>query len=234
MILVRRLLLFLASLLMIGMVVLTFSGAGPNTQIGAEPSFSANNRIRLDHGFVVLKQDTLLPTPQPTELTLRMWVQQLPSYYPFLTVQGTLGPSRIGPIDVSLPPPDGKFHMIELPWWRVPVNAERMNVKLTGHGVLVGTTTPSDIRPGLEVNGVARPEQSLALQMVGRQASFEHYVPLLQIAEGKPGLLGYPRLLLLLSAALFATWGILISVAPRLMRDVLQAHVAKRTNTDQQ
>ncbi len=226
----RHLLLFSASLLMVAAIVLTLGGATPSTHIGAVPKLSANNRIRLDHGFVVLEQDEILQSPLPTELTLRIWVQQLPSYYPFLTVRGAIGQNQIGPIDVRLPPPDGKFHMIELPWWRVPADAERMSVKLTGHGVLVGTTAPRDTQPELEVNGVAQPALSLVFQMVGRQASFERYLPLLQIAEGKPGLLGYPQFMLLLGAAFFVAWGILIGLVPQLLRDVLQAYGAARTN----
>ncbi len=230
---VRRLLLSLASLLTVGAVLLSLRGATSSTHSGAEPVLNANNRVRLDHGFVVLEQHERLPTSQLTELTLRLWVQQLPSYYPFLTVRGAIGQNQIGPIDVKLPPPDGEFHMIELPWWRVPVDAERMSVKLTGHGVLVGTAAPRDTQPALEVNGVVQPELSLAFQMVGRQASFERYLPLLQIAEGKPGLLGYPQLLLLLGAAFFAAWGVLIGVAPQLLRDVLQSHGTARTHNPQ-
>lgn len=196
-----------------------------NVTTSASPAVVEAQRIRLDYGSVTLHQTIILPQPPPNELAIRLWVQRLPAYVPYLTVYGSSGNRTYGPAVVELPPPDGAFHPVELPWWQMASNANSISLAVKGDGVLVLTTTPADnLAPSLKVNGVSRPESALAVQLTGRRGGLEQYVPLLRIAEGKPGILGWPKLLPVLLVAVMVTLAAFSRIRSRLIRLAEQAY----------
>jgi hypothetical protein len=167
--------------------------------------------IRLDHGFVVLNQAVRVPTPRPDEASLRLFIQRIPNYDPYLSVQAAFAGRVVNSFSVDLPPEDGAFHAVNLPWWTLPEDAQQISLAIRGNGVRVLTTRDRTL-PGstLKIEGLEQQGQFLALQLATRSGGLNSLVPLLRIAEGKPGVLGWPKLLLMLGVAYFALLGLLI------------------------
>jgi hypothetical protein len=178
---------------------------------------SPEQRIRIDHSLFRIQQQ--LSVPAGTEVALRLWVQRLPAYEPYITVSGTAGDRRYGPQTVELPPPDGEFHQIQLPWWHIPAGAETLAVSITGHGILVQFAHEDQVPGGnLVVGSRSWPTVDLALALDTRAGGTLGRIPLLQIAQNKPGLLGTPRFALLLAALYVGGVGLLIANGSRLLQ----------------
>jgi hypothetical protein len=157
------------------------------------PEVIDQERIRLDHGLVTVEQTLVVP-PSTHEVGLQLWVQHLPGHFPYLTVSASSNGVSYGPSRVNLPPVDGQFHPVQLPWWRMSPDYNKMRISLRGHGVLVSTTRDVRVEP-FEANGVASRSGSLLVHIRSRQGGIERYLPLLRVAEHKPGVLGWPKAL---------------------------------------
>jgi hypothetical protein len=190
----------------------------PHVSETIAPPQDEQQRIRLDHGLVMLNQTFVLPAPDPTLLSLRIWVQTLPSYKPYLSVFAAVAPATFGPVSPLLPPADGRFHLLELPWWKLPPNARSMALAIKGHGVLIMTTTgPSVAGSELKIDGVQNFDITLAVQLRTRTGGIEHYLPLSYMSDGRPGMLGSPYFFLYLLLAFITGVQILILLRPALM-----------------
>ncbi len=190
----------------------------PTTHTSEGPMIRSTeqDRIRLDHGLVTLSETIPLPQPTPAEIAFRIWVQRLPSHLPFLEIRATSADRTFSPVYAQLPPADGQFYLIQLPWWSIPSQAQAVSLALKGHGVLVLIAADDQVpNERLVVNTTARETQDLAFQIATRAGGIEHYVPVLKMVEHKPGVLGWPKLFLVLAALYVALIGGLVGVVTK-------------------
>lgn len=187
---------------------------------GPAPVILNEAQIRFDPGTRV-EQRIALYQDTAAELQVRLWVQVFPSFDPFLNAQLMVGNTVIDQTSVQLPPANGAFQRVTLPWWRLPRGTQQINIVLEGRGVFVQATSVDRVPGGaLTVNGRELPSNDLLFQLTSGDRGIDRYLPVSEIAAGKPGLLAWPHAVLLLAYAyLLAMIGLVCSV-PRLARFV--------------
>lgn len=204
-------LIFLGALVIVNLPV-------ADIEQGAPPVALGENQLSIKRN-VPLNQTLTLPTPTPREVSIRIWLQLFPSENPFLNARGIVAGQEVGRAEVTLPPVDGAFHAITLPWWQLPANADKMTLSLEGHGVFILATTVDRVLGGsLSINNVDQAPVDLVIQMTSGDRGIDRYVPVSQIVSGKPGLLGWPHMVLLLGYACLVGCVGLILKLPDLVR----------------
>ena len=176
------------------------------------------SQIRFEPGTLV-RQTLALPTPTPREIAPRIWVQLLPAANHFLQARVEGGGQILGEAVLTLPAGDNAFHMVQLPWQKLPSGTSGVTLVFEGHGVAILATNADRIAGGsVEVDGVAQISRDLALQMVSGDRGIERYLPLSRIAAGKPGLLGSPRFFLMVMYLYLIVVVVLVGSVFRLLR----------------
>ncbi|HEX6289124.1 MAG TPA: hypothetical protein VFZ66_08025 [Herpetosiphonaceae bacterium] len=176
------------------------------------------SRVTLESGHVV-RQTLALPQPVPGDIAPRIWIQRVLLEQARLTVRAEAVGQTLGQTSVRLPVPDQSFHVLQLPWWHIPAGARSVTLTIEGNGVVLLATAVDRVAGGdLEIDGVSHAPGDLALQIVSSDRGIERYVPLSAAAAQKPGVLGWPRLVLLVIAAFVIGGMLLIGSAARLAR----------------
>lgn len=146
---------------------------------------------------MTIQQTAQLDAPVVDQIAFRVWARVEGNVAPQLRAQcvTSAGPQPF--VAVPIPPGDGAYHALRLPWCDAP-NQRDVGLALDGAGLRL-LITASDRFPGtLMINRNAQRNSDLVVQLQQRTAGIDRYLPVSQWAAGKPGVVGAPHLYLLL------------------------------------
>lgn len=205
------------ALIAIGVVLLVALGGAllsipPQSVVdGPRPDLNSGSTQLLANGNTI-RQTIVLHAPISEQATIRVWAQLIPSVSPFLRVRCLLDDRVVQQTLLDLPPPDGTFHAVDLPWCDA-AGRDRIAFELNGRGIVLLSTSVDRFDGELSYDATPIAGSDLALQFRRRAPGIDRYLRVSAWAAGKPGVWGSPHfyvLLLLLYVALAI--GVLLAV----------------------
>lgn len=162
----------------------------------ARPLVALEANLLLSDGSTARQTVTLTGAPEE-QVALRVWALLEPSDGPYLYARCTSAGRVVSEAALPLPTNDRAYHAIDGPW--CDTHGQRsLALTLEGNGVRLMTTGVDRVPGTLFKDAVAQQASDLVLQVRQRQPGIDRYLPVSRWASNKPGLLGWPRLYLLL------------------------------------
>ena len=170
----------------------------PTEQLREEPRplVALESNVFLGQQTTVRQQVVFDGAPDE-QTAVRFWLLTEPSAAPELTVRCERAGQVVVETRIALPQVDRAYHAVDGPW----CDTHGQSViawSFEGHGVRLMLTAVDRVPGTLFVAGAARPQNDLVLQVRERNVGVDRYLPISRWAAGKPGVIGWPQIYLLL------------------------------------
>lgn len=180
---------------------------------GPRPVIAQETSAVLTQG-VVLRQMVRLEAPVQGQIAFRIWGRVEPNTAPRLVVRCLTDNQQQAPVEIQPPIADGGYYALEIPWCDA-AEARNAGFMLEGEGIRL-LASVADRFPGtFSVNNSVQPAGGLVLQVLQRTPGIDRYVPVSRWAASKPGIIGWPRLYILLPYLYIVITGTLFHLIAR-------------------